>query len=120
VEDYALGISTSETNCVFQLGEVGGCVRYHLVAGGVPFVAVPIGSNKKFATGNGAAKKDQVADKMAELWGMKTSQFVSDDVSDALSLASMAAYKHLGDLPGMKTYRFQAALVEPLEIIIAS
>lgn len=119
IEDYAYGISTDQTNCVFQLGELGGCVRYFLQQANVPYTPIPISVGKKFATGNGSAKKNVVAEKVAALWGLP--KFTEDqyDASDALALASTAAYKHFDGLPGLTTYRYQKPLVDQLEIVCA-
>lgn len=117
IEDYAYGISAGKTNCVFQLGELGGAVRYQLMSHGVPFVEIPISVGKKFATGSGSAKKDQVADCMSKLWDLPKFEANQFDASDALSLASVAATQLLGSLPGKKMYRFQTALVGQLEVV---
>jgi Holliday junction resolvasome RuvABC endonuclease subunit len=119
LEDYAYGIKKDETNCVFQLGELGGIVRYLLLTKGIPYIPVPIMLGKKFATGNGAAKKDLVAQKMAELWQVPKFTEKQFDSSDALALASTAAYHRLNGLVGLKTYKFQAKLVESLEVVSA-
>lgn len=119
LEDYAYGISSHETNCVFQLGELGGVVRLQLLNTHTPFLTVPIGTNKKFATGNGAADKSLVASKIAALWGIPLSSFPTNDASDALSLATVAAYKHLGNLDPIPTYKFQRPLVQGLEVLNA-
>jgi Holliday junction resolvasome RuvABC endonuclease subunit len=119
VEDYAYGISLGKTNCVFQLGELGGCVRYQLLTRSIPYIPIPITVGKKFATGNGAAKKDQVAEKMSTLWAMPAFSKAQWDSSDALALGSAAAYHLLGGLPGLKTFQFQQKLVTGLEVVDA-
>lgn len=116
IEDYAMGISTEHTNCVFQLGELGGVVRFLLVTNHIPFILVPIGTNKKFATGNGAAKKPQVAEGMSRLWSIPN-DFKTHDLSDALSLASVAAFVHYGDLPGLTVRKSQVAALRDLEVL---
>ncbi len=117
IEDYAYGIKAGQTNCVFNLGEIGGCVRFHLFTFHVPYVNSPISLGKKFATGNGAAQKPLVAEKMADLWGLPKFNDKQYDASDALSLATLAAFKHYGDLPGLRTYRFWGSLVQDLEVV---
>jgi crossover junction endodeoxyribonuclease RuvC len=117
IEDYAYGISMDQTNCVFQLGELGGVVRYLLFQAGVPYAPINISVGKKFATGNGSAKKDMVAAKMSEMWKLPLFAKNQYDSSDALALGSLAAYKMLNGLPGLQTYRFQEKLADQLEIV---
>ena len=118
LEDYAYGVGKSgKTNCMFQLGELGGTVRYLLYQHEIPFIPCPISVNKQFATGNGAAQKEEVADAMAALWHLPKFTRKQYDSSDALSLASVAAFRFYNGLPGLNTYRYQARIVEPLEIV---
>lgn len=119
IEDYAYGIGAGQTNCIFELGELGGCVRYLLIESGIPFIEIPITVGKKWATGNGSAKKPQVADHMSTLWVLPKFEESQYDSSDALALGSAAAHRLLGDLPGKKLYQFQGKLAKELEIVSA-
>jgi Holliday junction resolvasome RuvABC endonuclease subunit len=122
IEDYAYGIGGAgadgqgRTNCMFQLGELGGCVRFHLFSGNVPWIEIPIQSNKKFGTGSGSASKEQVAEAMSKMWRIPQFTKKQLDASDALSLASVAAFRDLGELPGIKGYRFWTPLCAQLEV----
>ena len=118
IEDYAYGIKNDQTNCTFSLGELGGCVRYHLFTRCVPYLNVPIQTNKQFATGNGSAKKPQVASCMAAIWGLPPFRKDQYDASDALALATVAAYKYYKyTLPGLQSYQFQRGITEKLEVV---
>jgi Holliday junction resolvasome RuvABC endonuclease subunit len=117
IEQYAYGIGKEVTNCIFELGELGGCVRFHLFEGKVPWTEVPIQTNKAFLTGNGAARKDKVAAAVAEYWGLPQFEESEHDASDALSLATVAAFFHLSDMRGKRMYKFWPKAVEKLEVI---
>jgi Holliday junction resolvasome RuvABC endonuclease subunit len=56
VEGYAFASATAS----YQLGELGGVVRLALWLEGVPVVVVSPSTLKKWATGNGGAKKEAV------------------------------------------------------------
>ena len=119
IEDYAYGIGAGKTNCIFELGELGGCVRYLLIEHGISFIEIPITVGKKWATGNGSAKKPQVAEQMSALWSLPKFDESQYDSSDALALGSAAAHRLLGDLSGKKLYQFQGKLANELEIVSA-
>lgn len=57
VEGYSFG---SRTSHAYALGELGGFVRVSLYEGGIRYVDVPPASLKKYATGRGNAKKEDV------------------------------------------------------------
>jgi crossover junction endodeoxyribonuclease RuvC len=57
LEGYSFG---STGRAVFQIGELGGVIRFKLWREGIPFVEVPPTVLKKLATGKGNASKDEV------------------------------------------------------------
>ena len=57
LEGYSFG---SKGRAVFDVGELGGCVRLLLYRLGIPFVDVPPATLKKFATGKGNCGKDEM------------------------------------------------------------
>lgn len=82
IEGYSLG---SKFNLATMV-EVGTLVRRELVLSGVPWAEASPSNLKKFATGSGAAKKEQVLLQVYKSWGFETS---SNDVADAYALAKM-------------------------------
>ncbi len=70
-----------------RLGEVGGIVRTRLFEMDVRFVDVTPSSLKRFATGNGNAKKEQMVSRAIELGARGN---VNDDEADAFHLRRMA------------------------------
>lgn len=82
-----------------RLGEIGGVVRMRLFEMGIRFVDVPPTSVKRFAVGNGNAKKEPMIARAIEL-GARGS--VNDDEADAFHLRRMgrAANGLVGDLLG--------------------
>lgn len=123
LEDYAMGAGKVDkdgnhnSNCTFQLGEIGGIVRYLLYTDRTPFIPVPLTVNKKFATGNGQADKFAVAAAMSRLWELPTFKAKELDCSDALSLATVAAFRYFRGLPGKTTHKYQLQIIEPLEVV---
>lgn len=85
IEDYAFGKYRSITT----LAELGGIIRYMLwrITGHWPF-PVSVGSLKKFATGSGSAKKEDI--KLA-LYKKHHLEFKTNDEADALVLAQIGA-----------------------------
>lgn len=89
VEDYALGAPGRLS--LVRLGEIGGIVRTWLFEQDLPVVLVSPSSVKRFATGNGNAKKDQMIARAIEL-GARGS--VNDDEADAFHLRRMGRAAH--------------------------
>ena len=85
IEDYAFGKRSSLT----VLAELGGIVRFMIwrLTGHWPF-SVPITALKKFATGRGSAKKEDI--KLA-LYKKHRLEFKTNDEADALVLAQIGA-----------------------------
>ncbi len=84
VEGYSLA-SPGRLSLV-RLGELGGVVRLRLFELGIPYVEIPPTSLKRYATGNGSAKKPAMQAAAAELGGVA----LNDDEADAFLL------RHLG------------------------
>ena len=55
IEGYSFG---SQGRSVFDIAELGGCMRFLLYRLGIPFVDVPPSTLKKYATGKGNSNKD--------------------------------------------------------------
>lgn len=88
IEGYSLGmIPGGGILSKIRLGEIGGIVRTRLFELGIPFVDVPPSSVKRFATGNGNAKKEQMVSRAIELGARGN---VNDDEADAFHLRRMA------------------------------
>jgi Holliday junction resolvasome RuvABC endonuclease subunit len=128
IEGYAYAGSGKN----FHLAELGGLVRWHLTIWKVPFIVVPIGSLKRFWTGNGNADKVQMS-QVAKLvydrdflldkwpgkarnkprpddWGLKDVHY-RDDECDAFALANAAALYH-GGWDRLATFDQQAIVQE--------
>jgi len=84
VEDYAL--AAPGRIALVRLGEVGGIVRTWLFEQDWPMALVRPSTVKRFATGNGNAKKEQMIARAVEL-GARGS--VNDDEADAFHLRRM-------------------------------
>lgn len=84
VEDYALGAPGRLAQV--RLGEIGGIIRTRLFELDVPFVLVANATVKRFATGNGAAKKPAMIARAIELGARPT---INDDEADAFHLRRM-------------------------------
>jgi crossover junction endodeoxyribonuclease RuvC len=70
----------------FQYG-LGWIIRHELLERGYEYIEVPPTSVKKFATGKGNTKKDEMVLPIFKKWGFEHS---SDNVRDAFVLAQMA------------------------------
>ena len=71
IEDYAYGELKSKkckTNSILQLAEFSGTLKTEMYKRGIGVIAYPIGSNKMFATGNGAAGKPGMCNAMKEMY----------------------------------------------------
>lgn len=89
VEDYALGAPGRLS--LVRLGEIGGIVRTWLFEQDWPIVLVSPSSVKRFATGNGNAKKEQMIARAIELGARGN---VNDDEADAFHLRRMGRAAH--------------------------
>ena len=88
LEGYSFG---AKGNAVFQLGELGGCVRLDLWRHGLPYVEVPPSVLKKFATGKGNVGKDEVLAAAIRKYGFEGS---NNNEADAWILYKMGMARY--------------------------
>lgn len=84
-EGYAMGMPNGQGR-LFDIGELGGVLKLVAWDMGVDVLLVPPTNLKKFATGKGNAKKDQVIQAVADVWGYNIPQ---NDEADAFALLKM-------------------------------
>lgn len=87
------GYSMNADFGVNEAGELGGIVRQTLVVHETVHEIAPT-ALKKFATGSGAAKKEQVMLEVFKRWGYSAPD---NNCADAYALARFARALHLGD-----------------------
>lgn len=83
LEGYSYG---SKGKSVMQIGELGGLLRKRLFLYG-PYKEIPPSVVKKFATGKGNSKKEDMKLAVFKKWGI---EFETNDETDAFVLAKMA------------------------------
>jgi crossover junction endodeoxyribonuclease RuvC len=81
MEGYAYGLQGAAN---FELGELGGIVKRAAYQAKVPLVIVPPATVKRFATGKGNAKKDEIRLAVYKRWGFEA---VTNDEVDAYVIA---------------------------------
>ena len=84
IESYAFGVKKSRS--VFQIGELGGIIKYLLFARGIRFYLVSPQSLKKFANGKGGSGKGIVEQGVYNKWKMR---FKTSHETDAFVLAKI-------------------------------
>lgn len=104
------GPSLGSTHREFDLGEISGVIKLLLLeAVGVEPWVIPPTTLKKFATGNGLAKKEDVLHAVKNKYGYDFTD--RDDVADAFFLARMAwALNH----PKLSTRRCELEVIAAL------
>lgn len=80
IESYALG---SHSSSVFQLGELGGCIKYHFHKLGKDVETMLIAHPKMYVAGNGRAMKGAVMNGLREKFGIIAK---NDNVADAIAI----------------------------------
>lgn len=85
-EDYFVGRSHG---AVISLAELGTMIRYKILLNKYPLCVVPPKTVKKFVTGNGNAKKQQMMDTVLQRWGFKAS---TDNLADACGMSKFAEF----------------------------
>jgi Holliday junction resolvasome RuvABC endonuclease subunit len=88
LEDYSYG---SKGSAIFQIGELGGCVRLELHRLGLPWTAVPPSCLKIYATGSGTSNKIKMATAAATRAGL---EFPDDNACDAWWLWQMGLARY--------------------------
>jgi crossover junction endodeoxyribonuclease RuvC len=86
------GYSFASPNVAHYLGELGGLLRSELLFACKDLIEVPPSSLKKFISGTGNAKKEQMIAHVAKRWGHI---FATNDECDAFSLAHLGL-RYLG------------------------
>lgn len=105
IEGYAFGARGA---AMFSLGELGGVLRWSLHSWHIPYIDVPPSQVKKFATGKGNSKKDEIMLAVYKRWGV---EFKTSDEADAYVLARIALALTEGD---DKLTEFQREVVKAL------
>ena len=82
IEGYSFG-SFSKSSSMSKLIELGGIIKYDLWLKGVPYIKVPPTTLKKFITGKGNAKKEDIKLAVYKKYGR---EFKTSDEADAFSL----------------------------------
>ena len=85
LEGYAMGVPAKGSR-VFDIGELGGVLKHHFWLNGYDVLVVPPTTLKMFVTGNGRAKKPEVMQGIADVWGYKVQQH---DEADAFGLMKL-------------------------------
>lgn len=91
IEGYAFGAKGA---AMFSLGELGGVIRHRLWKNGFSYIDVPPTMVKKFATGHGNSKKDEIMLAVYKRWD---EEFRTSDEADAYVLARIALALTEGD-----------------------
>jgi len=104
IENYAFGC---RGRAVFNLGELGGVIRFTLYSLKIPYIEIAPMTAKKFLTGKGNAEKNQML--MYALKNYKL-EFDNDNECDAFALALMTRAVSTKDLSGLK--KFQKEVVK--------
>lgn len=106
MEGYAHGA----VNAREAMGEIAGAVKLHLARRwefdqkGFPTIVAPQ-SLKKFATGKGNARKDDVKLAVYKKWGL---EFSDDNLADAFVLSQVGRVLHTGE----KTLQYEADVLQ--------
>jgi crossover junction endodeoxyribonuclease RuvC len=85
IEDYAVGKFAGSAIVSIEIGAV---LRFILWQEGVPYIEVAPSALKKFVTGKGNAKKDQMTLEVYKRFGYSAS---SNDIADAVALGMFGA-----------------------------
>ena len=116
VEDYGVtwvtveGYAFASQGQVFSIGENGGAVKLALWEMGVHLLVIPPGTLKKYALGDGNAKKSLMLKGVYKRWGFDTND---DNIADAYALTEFT-FDFLRDL-NTKTFKAMQKKVEYIE-----
>jgi len=93
---------------------IGWGIRTSLYKDNIDYLEVAPAAVKKFASGKGNTKKDELAVHIYKRWGFEDK---SDNIRDAFVLAQIARVAHLKDLSGINLAAYQRdvlkAILEP-------
>lgn len=82
IEGYSYG--SKNRGLPFQIGELGGVIKSSLFEKGLQYKLVPPTTMKKFITGKGNAKKEEIQSSIKQKWGI---EFTDNNLADAYGLA---------------------------------
>ena len=105
------GYAFCRPNQAHQIGELGGIIRRLLWLRDISWIEIAPPTLKKFATGKGSAKKEQVMAHVYKRWGI---MFDNSDKADAFVLAKIAEHVFTGSDEGLTQIQIDA-LVKPRE-----
>ena len=111
LEGYSFG---SQGRAVFNIGELGGVIRRGLHIYEMPWLEIAPHSLKKFVTGKGNTKKEDMKLHIYKRWGV---EFGSSDECDAYGLARMAEVIATGDTVGLTQAQLEAVAKPTAEYI---
>lgn len=94
IEGYSLG-SFAKSTAMSNLIELGGIIRFYLWEQGIPFIIVPPTLLKKFVTGKGNAKKEDIK---LGIYKRYAKEFKTSDEADAYGLVAMGYAYFTGKL----------------------
>ena len=97
LEDY----SFASGNQAHQIGELGGILRVTFFENGLRVLKVSPSQLKKFITGKGNAKKEEIAVAIFKKWGR---EFKTNDEADAFVLARIGM-AYMGHTNGLTAYQ---------------
>jgi len=103
IEGYSFG---SKGRSVFDIAELGGCVRFLLYRLGIPFVDVPPSTLKKYATGKGNSPKDAMIAAAIRRFGFPG---CDNNEADAYLLWCMARHMYGHPIAGVPQAQADAA-----------
>jgi crossover junction endodeoxyribonuclease RuvC len=89
---------------------IGWLIRSYLIECGFKYQEVSPSGLKKFASGKGNAKKDNLVIPIYKKWGFESD---SDNIRDAYILAQIARYKH----EDIQRTSYQKEVIKNLEVI---
>lgn len=106
IENFSYGSTGQGVSYQYGLGYM---IREGLVRNGFEYYEVSPGGLKKFACGNGKAKKEVMVEPVKRRWGF---YHPSDNITDAFILSEIAKALDMGkDYPNLKEHEKQALRV---------
>jgi crossover junction endodeoxyribonuclease RuvC len=106
-ENYSFG---SRLGQAFSLGELGGVLKKFLVDNDVEYTVIAPASLKKFVTGKGNIKKEQM---LLQIYKRYNQEFDNNNLGDAYGLAMFAYKYHNKDK--IKLTQFEKEVIERID-----